>query len=459
MITRIEVDGFKTLNNFVFEPKPGLNILVGANGVGKSNILQLFEFLTLLSHKSVSEAVQEMGGSMNVFQKIGDKKFNDTIKITVEGYHQFSRLFNSIKYKFIYKIEIKTNDNEIFYNIQEIKFTSILNKNFDIEGNLHLQFIRIKNNYNINDSQNKFNIEINVLSYDFYKLFDQKMPRYPLSKENLKEHLISCYNLFENSYPTHYSILYRQMFNFFEYSGILSLFKKLNFYNIDPDIAKLPNDFFTTPIIHKNGLGLAATLFDLKSPKIPIIYNSQAKNSTYSMVTPDFKINIFEKIIKFLQAANNNISKLDVIQDDSENKFKIILTIKSEDYESQLPLSSMSDGTIKWLALITAIISSTNSFCIEEPENFLHPWMQDVLITTIREQLESFERPAFVLITTHSETLINFCQPDEIILVDFQNGCTTAKYVNNKNELKTEISRSGNGLGHFYFSNCLIPNE
>ncbi len=458
MITRVEVDGFKTLNKFVFEPKPGLNILVGPNGVGKSNILQFFEFLALLSHKNLSEAVQEMGGSLNVFQKIGDKKFNDTIKITVEGNYKLYTEGN-LNIEFVYEIEIKTQENKIFYNSQELKFrynSDSINNSIqnDKEYDFHIKYEKKENSINLKD-----NFEIKNYNIDNIRRYMVLILH--LSKEQFKERIIYDIISSENSDPSSFSIVKKVSFLLGVYQ-ISFQFRTLNFYNINPDIAKLPNEYWLSPIIQKNGFGLAAKLFDLKPTtlsKNSFNFDSQDVNSTPRMIPVELEVNNYKTIEKFLQDANENILQLDVRKDDSENKIKIMLTIKSEGYECELPLSSMSDGTIKWLTLITAIICSANSFCLEEPENFLHPWMQDVLLTTIREQLDSFERPAFVLITTHSETVINFSQPEEIILVDFQNGCTSAKYVSNKNELKAEISRSGNRLGYFYFSNSLIPHE
>ncbi|MFC1905089.1 AAA family ATPase, partial [Chloroflexota bacterium] len=61
MIRKIEVDGFKTLSNFVLELKPGLDILVGPNGSGKTNIISFFEFLGLLQAMSGSDTVSSAG--------------------------------------------------------------------------------------------------------------------------------------------------------------------------------------------------------------------------------------------------------------------------------------------------------------------------------------------------------------------------------------------------------------
>jgi predicted ATPase len=72
MITSIFVDGFKTLVQFRLQLHPGLNILVGPNGSGKTNIVSFFEFLAHLIESDAAEATSRMGGAGAVFRKVHD---------------------------------------------------------------------------------------------------------------------------------------------------------------------------------------------------------------------------------------------------------------------------------------------------------------------------------------------------------------------------------------------------
>ena len=120
-----------------------------------------------------------------------------------------------------------------------------------------------------------------------------------------------------------------------------------------------------------------------------------------------------------------------------------------------MPLSAMSDGTIKWLSLVTAILTSPTIFSIEEPENFLHPWMQAEITRIMRDHITEKRVKSFVLMTTHSESLINAANPEEIIIVDLIEGKTIARRIKSLKLIKDEISKSGFGLGHFYFTNSI----
>ena len=84
MITHINASGFKSLSQFSLDFTPGLNILVGPNGSGKTNIVSLFEFLAYLIETDASEATSKAGGAGAVFRRIG-RTYNKSIDIEIFG--------------------------------------------------------------------------------------------------------------------------------------------------------------------------------------------------------------------------------------------------------------------------------------------------------------------------------------------------------------------------------------
>lgn len=107
---------------------------------------------------------------------------------------------------------------------------------------------------------------------------------------------------------------------------------------------------------------------------------------------------------------------------------------------------------------ITAILTSKTIFSIEEPENFLHPWMQAEIANIMREHIESKNNQSFVIMTTHSESLLNHSNANEIVLVDLVDGKTIARKISDIELLQKEIEQTGIGLGSFYFANS-FDNE
>jgi predicted ATPase len=61
MITRIEVDGFKSLRGFSLEFE-SLTAVIGANGAGKSNLFDVLKLLSLLPRMNVTEAFRSLRG-------------------------------------------------------------------------------------------------------------------------------------------------------------------------------------------------------------------------------------------------------------------------------------------------------------------------------------------------------------------------------------------------------------
>ncbi len=116
----------------------------------------------------------------------------------------------------------------------------------------------------------------------------------------------------------------------------------------------------------------------------------------------------------------------------------------------------MSDGTVKWAALVTAIFTNRNMFAVEEPKNFIHALMQMEIIKLMREVSRGVGTSNyFVLMTTHSETLLNAASPEEIIVVRMENGGTRVRRPEDTHAVRAEINESGFGLGYMYLSGIL----
>jgi predicted ATPase len=75
MLRTLECSGFKSFAKFRLDFKPGLNILVGPNGSGKTNIILFLEFLGILTRSSVIEAIGRVGGAGSIFRRRLDGKY------------------------------------------------------------------------------------------------------------------------------------------------------------------------------------------------------------------------------------------------------------------------------------------------------------------------------------------------------------------------------------------------
>ncbi len=84
MLTRIELDGFKSFVNFTLDLGP-FQVIIGANGVGKSNLFDALRLLAALAEKNLYEAFQEMRGDpQELFTLDPDGRPRDRMRLAVE---------------------------------------------------------------------------------------------------------------------------------------------------------------------------------------------------------------------------------------------------------------------------------------------------------------------------------------------------------------------------------------
>lgn len=80
-LTRIKVEGYKSFKSLDVEMRP-LNVLIGANGAGKSNFLSLFQLLHEMAEERFQKTIA-IGGGANSFLRFGEKE-TSSIRICLE---------------------------------------------------------------------------------------------------------------------------------------------------------------------------------------------------------------------------------------------------------------------------------------------------------------------------------------------------------------------------------------
>ncbi|TKD61816.1 AAA family ATPase [Flavobacterium sp. ASW18X] len=447
MITKIKVDGFKSLSDFSLNLNSGLNILVGPNGAGKTNIILFFEFLSQLVKNPVAKAVSTVGGAGSIFKKIGEENYQDNISFKIFGSKKHSSK-QYIVYEYEARIKTSFEKDTIFYSNQRIKIRTASK----FWANPDAKFYKSKWDLDIVfENEDSKSSSVKILNLDRRKF----KPRFLINENKSKSDFINRLEEFALEQNPNVKPIIYCLFPFIEFSEVLiSDLVGGETFNVVPSKVKESEDAATPAEIKRDGSGLATTLYAMKKSK-PKTENMRRIFFGYDRPERSFKPETLQKVKSYLKLANNTITDLDIENDPFDNKLIVKISIETGDYSAILPLSAMSDGTIKWLSLITAILTSKTIFSIEEPENFLHPWMQAEIAQIMRDHLSEKNSNSFVLMTTHSESLLNSSKPEEVIIVDLVDGRTTARRIKNLKLVKDEISNSGFGLGHFYFSNSI----
>jgi len=436
MIRKIEVSGFKTLSGFVMELKPGLDILVGPNGSGKTNIISFFEFLGLLQDMNVSDAISSAGGAGYVFRKTGEESYETNISAKITGSVRV-RSGIYIFYKYQFKIHVPESGESIVYSSQRLMIKrrsvdSIDEKrisNYDVDVKTFIGD-DLKSHTNIYKCTPKvLGVHLSSHEKEHPENYKKRLEFILKNFMPLDQCIVGVLRFIENS----------------SYWQISSDIRGGQVYNIEPSRAKTPDDSAKKPGVNKDGSGLYSTLYAIKKREeygrkriIPFMFDDN--------LVSDAKL---ADILKYIQLANEWISDIVIINNPFDRQLQIRVSIMGNKQTSVLPLSAMSDGTVKWISLITIILTNPTMFSIEEPENYLHPLMLSEIISIIRTHMK---RDRFVLMSTHSETLINNATPDEIVVVSYVKGKTIAKRISNAEQLSNEIRKTGFGLGYYYIS-------
>lgn len=102
-----------------------------------------------------------------------------------------------------------------------------------------------------------------------------------------------------------------------------------------------------------------------------------------------------------------------------------LITLKLEEGNgTELPASSLSEGTLRFLAL-AIMLEDTDSheiICMEEPENGLHPGNLEAMVELLRDlAVDTSHSPGEdntfrqVMVNTHSPSFVQLLQPEELL--------------------------------------------
>lgn len=448
MITRIEVAGFKSLGSFQLDIRQGLNVVVGPNGSGKTNIVQFFEFLSQLVRGELSEAVGRSGGAGSIFRRAGESDFDNSIKGTVYGCVKIGKE-KFLSYCYSFEILFPRTIESLVYRRQSI---SVLQTRKFADYNDHNNGAH---DYRIaveQDCENisKPKIRVRAVDAKFFPVpvfVDQRV-----KVKNRLKRLEAALQQYVSPQQNLASMIFRYKY---ELHQIVRDISSGDTFNIVPSRVKQPDDSAKRPGIERDGAGLAATLYGIKRGNVSV-EDRYYRHSEYPYAARVRAGGLtLQSVQRYVSLANESITGIDVISDPFSNQLIVRLTIHNGIYDAVLPLASMSDGTVKWIALTTAILTTKSIFSLEEPENYLHPLMQSQIVKIMRDSLLKQKEFAFTLMTTHSETILNSCEPHEIVITSMQDGSTVARRCANAQELKREIESTGFGLGYYYIAGAI----
>ena len=384
MITRIELDGFKTFQDFSLDLAP-LQVIVGANGVGKSNLFDALQLLGRLADSDLRTAFQGMrgeGGELFTIRPAGG--MSDRMRLAVEmlvnrqvqddwGTCKELR-YPRIRYELVI---VKRRDDlglDRLYVEHEVLTTIPRNKD------------RWTESYNLKTESDWIPRMTGGRSPFISTDLEESKPTLTLHQDGRggRRNIVA-----EKAERTVLSGI--QNTEFPHAFAVAEEMRAWRFLHLNPEVLRQPGPMTATTIMSADGRFLP---------------NALARMSAIDpMLLADVSRDLANRVPGILQ--------IEVEEDRKLEHFVIwAKTVDGRRFSSRV----LSDGTLRLLALVTMTNDPDHEgvLCFEEPENGVHPSRLGSMTYLLRELATDFLEPKQaefplrqILSNTHSPVFIS----------------------------------------------------
>lgn len=354
MIKTVELTNFFSFKNSIIDLDQ-ISILIGINGSGKTNFLKSIELL---------KSVTVEGG----LQDLIVNKWGGYDAIFFSGIHESGEP-DYIQLKFIFNPTVLSDYGYSF--LDPVIYTVRIYK------------VPSANNYSISET---------LKTSSGYKYFDIKSGKgFAMEGNSSHQHKVD-YSLESDSESIFSQVVDKE--RYIQIYAVREAIKNISQYNY----------FDTTPqsLIRKPVIPTSAERLSSDGSNLPQLLNKIKINNKRE----------YNRIRDSLNNINPNYTGID---------FNILgtnieLMLEESNLERSIHVTHISDGTLKFLCLLTIIYNSKRGslVCIDEPESGLHPDMISEIIDGIIEKSKDCQ----FIISTHSENVLNQLTVKELIVCD-----------------------------------------
>jgi predicted ATPase len=333
-IHSLHIQGFKSIRDQSLELK-SLNVFIGGNGAGKSNLVETFNFLSRITRQELALYTGQSGGANSILYF--GRKLTQKLSLDI--------IFKTGPHENIYKIVLNPTDSDGFI--------------FESEDTFYRY---------VPGHERSFSAD-HWAGHSESKIAESVQPVSKYVKKHLDSYRIYHFHDTSASAPP------KQTCNIADNRSLR------------PDAGNL-----------------AAFLYYLREKHSSYYQNIE---DTIRGITPFFK--------NFRLAP------------DLINPEKIRLEWEEKGSDSYFNASSLSDGTLRFMCLTTLLLQPEmpSVILIDEPELGLHP----AAIHVLAGMLQSASTKTQVLVATQSVTLINQLEPEQVWVVDREEGESKFKHL------------------------------
>lgn len=442
------IDGFRSLRDFSIDLHPGLNVLVGPNGSGKTNFLDFLGFMDAALHSGATNAIAQAGGLARVFSQENSTRHSAFLKAKVTGLADLRDTMIAdaelpyFSYEYEIEVRFSREQSSVYVSHELLRIRKLHAISADPSANTLAGEIEVKRRSSAPNIRPTW--KIGARTY----LENTRNPMMSLERDYYQTHKNSIRDRLDGIFvsPDQSILSAGSRYNFAALEAVRAAITRGRSFNLQPDRSRTPDDVSRQPGIDRDGTGLTSTLHALQSLRRSAVRR-----------TPRLRLanrSTLEEIVEWTKLVFPQLREITTSQDPHTGKYLVNLII-GDDQALKLPLTAASDGTLKWLSLVILILAVGGVYSVEEPENFLHPKMQQYLVQIIRESLSNDRAVAYFIFSTHSESLINYVAPSELVLFEFDHNRTFSARIADPDRIMQEINKTGFGLGYYYASNSL----
>ena len=393
MLTRIEIDGFKTFENFGLDLAP-LTAIVGPNASGKSNLFDALRFLSLLAQYDIRKSMLELRGEPEELFRKTPAKISECMTFAVEV--------------LLARQVVDTLGKPYEIPAQRLRYELKLGLSQSSEGYPKGVFVRGERCFPIRkvDERAKYLKKVKV-SYnssvnEFIRLNDTNDAILVRQDGRQKHGRPVQFSLKEASRTALSTITTAEFPHLYALRETLA---NMRFLEINPRAARSANDRFEDPVLRPDASNLSAVLARLKEDT----KTSDRPNGVLSDIAAD------------MASLIPSVTGLEVQNDANQRQYSFSLN-----FTGPLVFSSrvISDGTLRLLALLTVLNDPERrgTLCFEEPENGVHEGRVRSLVEFLRSAAQvsndATTRSFQVLLNTHSPKVMAALEDDEIVVAD-----------------------------------------
>lgn len=366
MLKKLILEDWKSFR-YAELPLDPLTVLIGTNASGKSNVVEALEFLQRIANGENIEAalagdktLPSLRGGVELAARKGKNEF--TLKVLIGGEDEKTDYLYVIKIQILPIVKVKSEyiENKSLEENYYIKYFTVTSHDHTTKSGLKA----LRNDINIHD------LEVNQISYEFETdrlVIGKEYEEQYLPLRNQAKDLVASIlgnTLILNPIPS-------QMRDFSRLSE-----------NLENDCSNIA--------------GVLAVLTDDKKTEIENTLSEYLKD----LPEGDIKKVWAEKVGRFGYDA--------MLYCQEEWKPGEIIEIDAR---------SMSDGTLRFLAILTALLTRPegSQIVIEEIDNGLHPSRATLLVKILKEI--GTKRNIDILLTTHNPALLDAFGPEIVPFV------------------------------------------